>query len=155
MYIYIICADGKKMGVRFHLLTGMSIFQKQIDSHDKNVGKARPFVGSDFCLHSGRKFSKWKKRVKTRSVGRVWCLFSTFMPQVPRNPRDGGADCQWTLEFAGCGGIPVNRWNRTFFCYVFFEGANTCFRRACVFFARRRRRLCLFRPFPGLVGRCW
>ena len=48
----------KKMGVRFHLLTGMSIFQKQIDSHDKNVGKARWFVGSDFCLHSGRKFAK-------------------------------------------------------------------------------------------------
>ena len=55
--VCIICADGK-MGVRFHLLTGMSIFQKKIDSHDKNVGKARPFVGSDFCLHSGRKFSK-------------------------------------------------------------------------------------------------
>ena len=53
----ITCADGK-MGVRFHLLAGMSIFQKKIDSHDKNVGKVRSFVGSDFCLHSGRKFSK-------------------------------------------------------------------------------------------------
>ena len=109
------------MGVRFHLLTGMSIFQKKIDSHDKNVGKVRSFVGSDFCLHSGRKFSNWKKRVKTRSVDRVWCLFGTLMPQAFLNSRDGGADRQWIQEFAGCGGIPVNRWNRTFFCYVFLK----------------------------------